>query len=261
MSDSIIHCLVYGQSGAGKSTFAATFPTPQLVFLFDPLSKRSPYLVGGQSTGLQPDPATQIPWEEVYDEGGVLLRRIEYFLDPDPTKPTAYQLFLNRFMQIHRAITSRFNQQPGAEGETPWATVILDSMTKMELMARKLSQYKLNAGAKEPRQWYAYSTEALEETLDFRVCSLPCNAVVICHTDKDKEEVAGLQVKGPNLPGRLKGNSPASFGEFYHLSLTRDEKGNFVRQLQTRGDQFFHASTMIGAPNFCYPAYKNLFGA
>lgn len=42
-----VHCLVYGDSGAGKSTFAATFPKPMLVFLFDPPDKARPYLRQG----------------------------------------------------------------------------------------------------------------------------------------------------------------------------------------------------------------------
>ena len=39
-----IHCLVYGQPGTGKSTFAATFPKPMLVFMFDSFGKEMPYL-------------------------------------------------------------------------------------------------------------------------------------------------------------------------------------------------------------------------
>lgn len=254
-----VHNLVYGQSGAGKSTYAATFPGPQLVFMFDPLSKTSPYLAGGVPSGVLPDPQSGIPWQEVYNEAGSVLRRIEYFLDANPNAPKSYELFLRRFTLVHNGLTAAFEGDTKAREAFPWQTLIFDSMTKLELMARKMAQYKLNPTGKDPRQWYAYSTEALEEVMDFRVCTLPCNAVVICHTDKEKEDVAGLQLRSPNLPGRLKGNSPASFGEFYHLSMTRDEKGNFIRRLQTRGDQFFNASTMIDAPNFCDPHYANLW--
>jgi len=35
--------LVYGDTGTGKSTFAASFPKPLLVFCFDPAGKDIPY--------------------------------------------------------------------------------------------------------------------------------------------------------------------------------------------------------------------------
>jgi hypothetical protein len=38
-----IHCLIYGDTGTGKSTFLATFPKPMIVFLFDPKGKDIPF--------------------------------------------------------------------------------------------------------------------------------------------------------------------------------------------------------------------------
>lgn len=42
-----IHVIVYGDAGAKKSTFAATFPKPMLVFMWDPFGKDGPYLRRG----------------------------------------------------------------------------------------------------------------------------------------------------------------------------------------------------------------------
>ena len=44
-----IHAIAYGDSGVGKSTFAATFPKPMLVFCWDPYGKDLPYQKGAQS--------------------------------------------------------------------------------------------------------------------------------------------------------------------------------------------------------------------
>lgn len=44
-----VHCAVYGDYGMGKSTFAATWPGPRLVFSFDYYGKDLPYQKGAQS--------------------------------------------------------------------------------------------------------------------------------------------------------------------------------------------------------------------
>lgn len=50
-----LHALVYGDTGAGKSTFLASFPKPMYVFFFDGLGKDGPYLQYGEDGGLQDD--------------------------------------------------------------------------------------------------------------------------------------------------------------------------------------------------------------
>jgi len=44
----IIHAICYGDPGTGKTTFAATWPCPMLVFAFDNVGKERPYLNQGQ---------------------------------------------------------------------------------------------------------------------------------------------------------------------------------------------------------------------
>ena len=48
-----LHALVYGDTGAGKSTFLASFPKPMLVLHFDGLGKEGPYLQYGWDGGLK----------------------------------------------------------------------------------------------------------------------------------------------------------------------------------------------------------------
>lgn len=252
-----IHTLVYGESGSGKSTFAASFPTPQLILFFDPFTKDLAFMRNLPTSGVMPG---NVPWQEVYSQDGDTIRRIEYFLDANPQSPTGYQYFIARFAEVHRGIQQARAGDIDAQKQFPYQTVIIDSLTMAELGARKLSEYKLNPTTKEPRQWFGYSTNALEEMLMIRCGSLPCNVVAICHLDKEKDEVEGLQVRNPNLPGRLRGNAASAFGEFYHAYRRRNDKGEFTYLLQTRGDQFFNANSMIQAPNPAVPDYNNLWG-
>lgn len=48
-----LHVLVYGDTGAGKSTFLASLPKPIYVMFFDGLGKEAPYIRCGVDGGLQ----------------------------------------------------------------------------------------------------------------------------------------------------------------------------------------------------------------
>ena len=53
-----LHCLVYGDTGAGKSTFLASLPKPMFVLHFDGLYKDGPYLKYGIDSGLKNEVTT-----------------------------------------------------------------------------------------------------------------------------------------------------------------------------------------------------------
>lgn len=244
-----VHVLVFGESGSGKSTFAATFPKPMLVFAFDPYGKDTPYLRAGVPEPLiEAAPGAMTPHRIVRSKKGELKIQLEYFLDADPQKPTAYERFMLRLNAFRE---SREHEQ--------WATLVVDSVTFMELAARKWSQYVLNATTKEPRQWYAFSTDALEESLMLRFGAIPSNVVVVAHIDKDKDEVHGSFVRNPAAPGRLRERLASAFGEFYRAYVDRGDDGAVQHWLQTRGSQMFPAASQIGAPNPCPPHYEALW--
>ena len=56
-----IHCMVYADTGIGKSTFASTFPKPMLVFHFDPHGKDWPYRKDAQGNTLPDGGLQQYP--------------------------------------------------------------------------------------------------------------------------------------------------------------------------------------------------------
>lgn len=244
-----IHTLLYGDSGSGKSTCAATYPKPILVWAFDPPGKDTPYLNRGESGELQTDDLGTPIRDVLSRKTGKLLIRVEHYVDRDFKEAEAYHRFLTRMTHFQTEYAD-------------WATVVFDSVTFAELCARKWFQYKLNPTAKDGRQWFGGSTDLIEEMLMGRLAALPMNVVVCAHVDEDKDELHGTFVRTPKMPGqRLRKGVMAAFSEVYRTFITTDEQGQRVHLLQTRGDKQWAASSQINAPDPCWPDYKALWEA
>lgn len=249
--------VVYGDAGAGKSTFAATWPTPILVLAFDPIGKDMPYMKRGKSqamgikvVGSNPTTgaAVTIPMRKVVSPKGRLLIQIEHYIDSNPREPQAYPKFQARFNDL-------------TEEYDIWKTVVFDSVTFLELAARKYHQYLLNPNTKNPLQWFGGATDLLEELLMIQVGAMPCNVVIVAHIDEDKDEVNGVFVRNPKAPGRLgKGKGlPAAMVEVYRAFVGRDERGVSRYMLQTASDSIYNCATRVDAPNPCAPNFKSLW--
>ena len=240
----ITHTLLFGFFGCGKSTGARTWPTPQLIFMFDPVGNEYPYLYGGdgQPYGvIAPSvDALGTPIQESYASDGTVLVRVEHYIDRDPKVPTAWERFLVRKSSLD---------------PTQWATITTDSLTWAELAARKQQQYVLNKTARDPRQWFGGSTDTIEEAIMMSFGSYATNVVVVAHVDKDRSDSGGGSVRHPMAPGRLLGGLPSGFGEVYHAFTRRDDTGNVQYLWQTRGDNEFAAKSIIRAPDPCPQHY------
>lgn len=259
-----IHTLLYGDPGTGKSTMAATFPKPMLVFQFDHNQKEMPYRKGGKDGELESyEIATgkgsiDIVYRDVIHPEG--LTRIEYYNRTDNIEnPTAFSNFRTRMGVLH-------------EEYGTWKTIVVDSITFMELQARKLEEKVLNplpagvslytkGGGGDQRMWFAGATSALEELLCVRLAGLEMNVVVIAHIDKDKNMISGEIVQVPFAPGRLSSRSllSAAFAEQYRLYTERDGDGNRIYLAQTTNRDGFSAATQIEASDPSWPHYEKLW--
>ncbi|MCG7853677.1 MAG: ATP-binding protein [Methanosarcinaceae archaeon] len=253
-----IHAMIYGDSGVGKSTFASSFPKPMLVFCFDPHGKDIPYWRG-----------VTAPLQE-YAIGNAVVKyrdcaapdgfvRIEYYHDIDTDNPTAIRLFRERMGLFQNEYAS-------------WKTICLDSVTMMELCARKYEEKIMNPGpvgvskfvkgsGVDTRQWFAGSTDALEEIIIQRFGALPMNVVVLCHINERKNEISGEILRGANAPGRLatRGLLNAAYQEQYYVSTMRDTEGRRAHCAQTTNRDGHAATSQIKAPDPCYPLYDALW--
>jgi hypothetical protein len=268
-----VHCATYGDSGAGKSTFAATWPKPMIVFCFDPFGKETPYLKRGDPSELMVDQfGTPIRHVKSRKTGEMIIQ-IEYYHNEfstphlalrsgkesgkergrimydvtDQTLVDAYWRFLHRMSIFQK----EYDQ---------WATVVADSTTFMEIAARKYDQYIMNPMTGDPRQWWASSTDALEEMLMIRFGGFPMNVVVLCHIDEAKDEAHGFFVRNPALPGRMRKSFAAAYGEFYRAYVDKGEANERLHLLQTRMDNMWNCSTQVSAPDRCPQHYQALWG-
>lgn len=137
----------------------------------------------------------------------------------------------------------------------PWQTVVIDSVTFMEMSARKWDQFVLNPRSEDGRQWYGASTEMLEQMLMMRLSGLQINVVILCHVDHEKDEANGTFLRVPMAPGRLRGKLASAYSEYYRLHV--DKSGEHM--IQTKSDNIWSATTRIGAPNQCPNRYSQLW--
>lgn len=245
------HCITYGDPGGGKSTFACTWPKPLLVKLFDAHGKDMPYVKWARANG-----ATDT---KSIDESGVPLRdfvapngdwiRIEYFNDLSP-QSRSWELF-------------DWHMKERAFFEHGWATVVIDSVTFMELSARMHARHVVNPNSKEPRQWFGYSTDALEYALLVQLQAFPQNLLVLAHIDANKDEVLGTYVRQLAAPGRLTSRNElaAGYAELYRAYVlpNKEDPTNMQYVLQTARDASYNCASQIGAPNPCWQDYRSLW--
>ena len=122
-----------------------------------------------------------------------------------------------------------------------------------------MEQFILNPSYKDPRKWYGAATEYIERMVAMQK-SLTCNVIFICHVSRDKDDVGGEFLFGPDLPGRLSYSAGRYFNEMYRIWIYRNPTtGEAQRVLQTDGDGRFQCKTHINAPNPCFPHYEALW--
>jgi hypothetical protein len=272
--------LLYGDSGTGKSTFVATYAEvaaelgmPILVCAFDPPSKMSPYKDHPLVYGVEPVEGETADYykqfgihaEDVLDQKGNLVFRIEYYVEPDPDNPRAADAVEARLAGFYQEATN-------------WYAAVFDSMTFYQNAAIRRVQKRMGftidkmfgkGEGIDMRQWYAVAKMDLDRMIRQQMLWWPTNGIAIHHTSEDKSEFADTTVRGILTIGKLLAELPPGFDEMYKVCLNqrekiRDEQGketaDYKRYLQTRHDTVWAATSVTAkAPNPCEPNYRALW--
>lgn len=200
--------LVYGGSGTGKTTFAASFPKP---FFFD-------------------------------FDGGLLSVRgedIEYetYKDKSTNRPEAYEKFSQKLEELHAALVGN---------HLPFQTVVLDSITTMqESMLRSIQYTNRTLGKQTTLQEWGMLVGRMEDVL-YRISSLNVHMVTIAHEqivqDELTSEVMILPlIVGKKLPDRI----ALWYDEVYHSRVDRGQGGRPVYQMMTVADRKYKAKSRL----------------
>lgn len=247
--------LFYGDPGSWKSSLAAGYPKPMLVMSFDQPGKDRPYWRRGEAGPIVDRGG--IPTRLVRRKGRVIIR-IESFRNADVRRPEALSVFRRRFQSIELLID-----------KYGFRTVIVDSITGMDLAARYEAMYKLMKGAKDPRKFYEASRGAIEELIYARLTGLVdlgVHAITIAHVNtnqrvvkKGDEIIVEKTTYNPAAPGQLAGRLPGGFAEVYRCYV-RPDRGETTQYIQTNGDAKFSATTQIPATNhLADPTFKSIW--
>lgn len=246
-----VSMLLYSEPSSGKSTFASTAPKPMKVYCFDQKQKEMPYIKRGK---IIEEGVTEFktPYVKIgTKKTGKHIITIEYYRNENPEKPTAYPRFLRSMSKLHEDLDY-------------YNTFVLDSVTYLEKAARWHDQFVTNRDAKDKRQHYIVSADAVEMQVMGRFASLPKNSIVICHVlekkDKDGEDISKQRFGSkrlfvPAAPGAKARQLPSAFSEIYRLFI--DNKNEHM--LQTRTDGMWLAATQIEAPNPCEPNWVHIW--
>jgi len=263
-----IHALVYGDPGMRKSTLAASFPAKILVANFDSPANIRPYIERGterggsyqhfqdngvpeDSLGLVKDasgaPVPTGPVTIVRGASGRIVVEVRHFQDTIPSQPSAWRRFDVWFNLLV------------ASGKLP-ATMVLDTVSGVELAARKQDQYVDNRDTRNSIQWWGAASRALEELLCIRLPNLPCHVVAVCHMDEDQDAWQGRMVRNPALPNKLRRRVSGFFSDMWRVHCEFDNAGATIFKVQTQASPEYFAKSAVRAPNGSAPNFNALVG-
>lgn len=268
--------VVYGKSGVGKSTFAATLAGPKLVQMWDADDKAMPYWkrlkqVGGTiypelnkaatefDLSAKGDGSLIIPVRYGLNKKGQCVLQVENYQEPDPEHPTSYIKW--------KARMANFFQEALA-----WSAFVTDSATEMAICCRNREQFVTQPTVKEPRLWFGAATDEMERVWTQRFRGYKTNVVLCMHIKRmvvsvggqtGKEDIDGQMIWKLSAPGRLADADgvPSQYSEVYRLYLSKDtdDAGNRIRLLQTKLSGSHNACSQIDAPDPCIPEYLALW--
>ncbi len=210
-----IKLLAFGDSGAGKTCFAADFPGPILYFDFDGKVDSATTYYNGKR-----------------DFTNVDVVELAQGINPEPIEEMDREL---------------------AKDLTKYKTIVIDSLTTYSNAVLRWL-IKTNPGIKRPmyRQGTGTSMEdygLLRREFARRIpnlLALPCNVVMLGHVDTEKDELSGEVRRLTRMDGSFNKDLPIYFKEVWRIYA--DAKG--LRWAQTQPDAYYSCRSQIhGLPN------------
>lgn len=224
--------LLYGNSGAGKTCFAAGFPTPMLYLDFDG----------------KVDSAALYYKQDTERLEQIDVRSLQKGLVDDPIET------------LKTIITEELVPQQ-KEG-MKYRTIVLDSITTfsrlcLEHIVRTNPGIRRNAskqGAQPGLQDYGILKREFASLVP-GILSLPCNIVMLGHISTTKDDLTGEIVRGPLMDGSFAQELPIYFKEVWRAFVT--DKGE--HKVQTAPDNKYDCRSQIkGLPKEMKLSYTEL---
>ncbi len=213
--------LIYGGTGAGKTTLIRTARTPILVHSFDPDGTRA--LEGKINT---------IPYDTNIDNGKIMVdTRFEH---EDPLKPTVFKLWLK---EMEKLKAMKMFDHLG--------TFVLDSLTTFgSSILNSVMADDSRAGATPQQNDWLPQMVRIENSIR-QILSLPCDFILIAHDAKVKDEISGKLQTDLLVTGKLTRRIPTLFSEQYHAEAIEKASG-VERVLLTAKTGSYYAKTGMG---------------
>lgn len=206
-----VKCLVYGDSGVGKTVLNATMPAP--------------LLISAESGALS---LRQANLERLYGVGNPFI---------------CYNMPIIEVKTVED-LTEAYNWCANSREAAQFLSIGMDSISEIGEVVLNNAKRQV----KDPRQAYGELIEKMETTIRlFR--DLPGkNVLVSAKMEPLKDELTGAVKYGPAMPGaKLAGKLPYFFDEVFRLGVNKTPQGESYRFLQTQPDLQFQAKDRSGA--------------
>lgn len=212
------NAIVHGPIKTGKTSLLRTCPKPIFVHSFDP---------GGT-----------LVLRDMIDKGEVLVDT--RFEKEDPFAPKACRLWEDEFNYLYRKDFFSHVGTFAIDSMTTWAQVVMYEVIRR---AAKVKKDREVGGAPQENDWLPQM--AFIENYMRKFLSLPCNCVLLGHSDQPKDrEGNAVGDLGIMITGKLRERIPALFSEIYYLRI-KDYKAE-TRELLTKPVYGIQAGSRLG---------------
>ena len=216
-----LHWFIYGDSGSGKTTAAASFPRPL-------------FLVPANESSIVTLTGMDVPYIEITGQHGPVSKGRG---------------------GMEAALSLVENEYAKDPDNFPYDTIVVESLTHyMDLIQEELTEN--NAQQMDQRKWGLVATHL--RNIQMRLRNLEVHAVFTALA-KVSENDAGTVIGGPMLSGQSAIKLPSACDIIGYAEAPANKKGKHTIHFRRRG-HFFARSRFRGMPasveNFDYPAVQ-----